>query len=72
MPQDHTWQHGPVAHQYSLIVGDHQALVWRQTTGGWVALISRDHTTVAHNFFKNLIEAQVWCESYLAQLQSKP
>ncbi len=72
MPQDRTWQRGPVAHQYSLTVGDHQALVWLQTTGGWVAMISRDHIVVQHNFFKNLVEAQIWCETRLAQIQAQP
>ncbi len=65
------WHAGSIAHQYSLVVSDHQALVWRQTTGGWVALISRDHMALEHNFFKNLVEAQIWCETRLTQLQTK-
>ncbi len=66
------WHRGPIAHQYSLIVGDHQALVWYQMTGDWAALISHDHTAIAHNLFKNAIEAQLWCEAYLAKIPTKP
>jgi hypothetical protein len=72
MPQAPTWQRSSTQQQYTLTIGDYQALVWRQTTGGWVAMISRDHTAVQHNFFKNLVEAQGWCEMCLAQLQAKP
>ncbi len=72
MSQDRTWQRGPVAHQYSLIVGDCQALVWQQPMGRWAALISRDQTAVTERYFKNLMEAQLWCEARLAQLQAKP
>ena len=70
MPQAPTWQRGSTQQQYTLTVGDYQALVWRQTTGGWVAMISREHKAVEHNFFKNLVEAQVWCEARLIQLQA--
>ncbi len=66
------WHRGRIVHQYSLTVGDHQALVWLQTTGDWTALISREHAAVAHNFFKNVIEAQLWCEAYLAKIPTKP
>ena len=66
------WHHGSKQQQYTLTIGDYQARVWRQTTGGWVAMISRDHTAVQHNFFKNLVEAQGWCEMCLAQLHVKP
>ncbi len=72
MPQASTWQRGSTQQQYTLTVGDYQALVWLQTTGDWTALISRDHTAVKHNFFKNVIEAQLWCEAYLAKIPTKP
>ncbi len=67
-----TWHRGSTQQQYTLTIGDYQALVWQQTTGGWVAMISRDHTAVQHNFFKNLVEAQAWCKACLIQLQAKP
>ncbi len=72
MPEDRTWHRSSTQHQYTLTAGDYQALVWWQTTGGWVAMISRDHIAVEHNFFKNLIEAQVWCEACLIQFKAKP
>jgi hypothetical protein len=71
MSQDRTWHRGPVAHQYTLIVGEWQALVWQQPMGRWAALISRDHTAVTERYFTNLMDAQMWCEARLAQLQAK-
>ena len=70
MPQERTWQRGPVAHQYSLTVGEWQARVWYQITGDWAALISRNHSAVDDHYFKNLMEAQLWCEDRLAELQA--
>jgi hypothetical protein len=72
MPQDRTWQRGSHQHQYTLTVGDYQALVWRQTTGDWAALISRDNVAVNNNTFRTLKDAQIWCETHLTELQSKP
>ena len=72
MPQERTWQPGPVAHQYSLTVGEWQALVWRRPMGRWAAFISRDHTAVTERYFKNLMDAQMWCEARLTELQTKP
>ncbi len=63
-----TWQRGPVAHQYSLTVGEWQARVWYQMIGGWAALISHKHSAVAERYFKTLMEAQLWCEEQLAQV----
>jgi hypothetical protein len=40
--------------------------------GGWAALISQNHSAVAERYFKNLMEAQLWCEEYLAQFHAKP
>ena len=67
-----TWHRGPVAHQYTLTVGDYQAQVWQQTTGDWAALISREHTAVNSHVFKTLKDAQIWCETHLTELQAQP
>jgi hypothetical protein len=71
MPQDPTWQRGS-GQQYTLTAGDYQALVWYLSTGEWAALISRNHTAVNNNLFPTRIDAQVWCEDRLAELQAKP
>jgi hypothetical protein len=71
MPQDHTWQRGSKLQQSTLSVGDYQALVWYQTTGEWAALIRRDHTAINSDLFATLIDAQVWCEDRLAELQAQ-
>ncbi len=51
------WQRGSNQQQYTLTSGICQALVWYQPAGEWTALISRNHTAINHNFFKNLMEA---------------
>jgi hypothetical protein len=71
MSQERTWQHGSIAHQYTLIVGHYQAQVWQQTTGDWAALISREHTAVNSHVFRSLIAAQGWCEEQFAMFQGK-
>lgn len=72
MPQDYTWLRGSKQRQYTLTVGLYQALVWYQTTGDWSALISRDNVAVTTNLFATLIDAQVWCETHLTELQAQP
>jgi hypothetical protein len=66
------WQRGSVQQQYTLTVGLYQALVWYQTTGVWAALISRENVAVNNHVFKTLMDAQIWCEDRLAELQAKP
>jgi hypothetical protein len=66
------WQGGSGQQQYTLTVGDYQALVWYQTTGDWSALISRDNVAVNNNTFNTLKDAQIWCETHLTELQAKP
>jgi hypothetical protein len=71
MPQAPTWQRGSTQQQYTLTVGEYQALVWQQTTGDWAALISRDNVAVNSHVFRTLKDAQVWCETHLTELQAK-
>jgi hypothetical protein len=71
MPQAHTWQHGSSPHQYTLLSGLCQALVWQQSGRDWGALISRDSTAVLQAYFGTRAEAQTWCEEHLAELQTK-
>jgi hypothetical protein len=64
------WQRDSGQQQYTLTLGICQAKVWYQPAGEWAALITQDQTPVSHNFFRNLMDAQMWCEARLAAMQS--
>jgi hypothetical protein len=61
------WQRGLSQQQYTLTCGTYQMQVWYQSAGEWGALISLDHTAISNNFFKTLMDAQIWCEERLAE-----
>ena len=48
--------------------GDYQAMIWRASTGAWIAMISRMYAAVAHTRCLLLTEAQAWCEAQFAEL----
>jgi hypothetical protein len=64
------WQRGPGHHQYTLTTGGYEAHVWYQPSGEWAALISRNDIPENCNFFKNVMDAQTWCETRLAEMQA--
>ena len=55
-------------HQYTVTQGTCQGLVWQHLRGDWAAIISRDGSTVSHDSFPTLEEAQAWCEAQLVAL----
>ena len=66
------WQRGSVSQQYMLTSGTWQGRVWYLPfSQEWTAVISQANVVVSYNFFKNLVEAQVWCEGRLAELRAQ-
>ena len=64
------WQPGSNHHHYTLVSDTCQARVWLGPERDWTALITCDNEAVNHHFFKNLMEAQLWCEERLSELHS--
>lgn len=66
------WLPGPSPQQYILTSGAYEGRVWYIPSQEWAAVITQANTVLNYNFFKNLVEAQIWCEERLAELQAKP
>ncbi len=65
------WLPGPASQQYILTSGAYEGRAWYLPfSGEWTAAISQANAILNDNFFKNLVEAQVWCEDRLAELQA--
>jgi hypothetical protein len=65
------WQRGPGQQQYTLTIGALEARVWYQPAGEWAALITQNRVAVSHNFFRNLMDAQLWCEARLTEMKNE-
>ena len=66
------WLPGPASQQYILTSGTCQGRVWYLPfSQEWTAVISQANVVVSYTFFKNLVEAQIWCEERLAELQAQ-
>jgi hypothetical protein len=42
-------------------------MVWRTSTGEWVAIVSQHHAAIAHERCTKLKDAQHWCEARIAE-----
>jgi hypothetical protein len=62
------WVTDTTGRRHTCRAGDYQAMIWRASTGEWIAMISRAHAAVAHTRCLGLTEAQAWCEAQLAEL----
>ncbi len=62
------WTCDATGHTYTRTRQGYQAMVWRASTGEWVAMISQNNITIAHERCGRLKDAQLWCEAHLAGL----
>ena len=64
-----TWTCDATGHTYTCTKQSYQALVWRTSTGEWVAMISQHNIAIAHERCSRLNDAKRWCEAQLAGLR---
>ena len=64
-----TWTRDATGRTYTATKQSYQALVWRTSTGEWVAMISQNNIAIAHERCSRLNDAKRWCEAQLAGLR---
>ena len=65
------WTKDATGDQYTLQMGDCQAIVRRATEGAWTTLIEREGIVTEHGSYKTIQEAQAWCLGRLAELAAE-
>ncbi len=61
------WTSDTAGRTYTATQQGYQALIWRTSTGEWVAMISQHHAAIAHERCTKLKDAQRWCEAQISE-----
>jgi hypothetical protein len=62
------WVTDTTGRRHTCRAGDYQAMIWRASTGEWIATIGQEHAAVAHTRCLLLNAAKAWCEAQLSAL----
>ena len=61
------WTSSGTGRTYTSTKQRYRAMVWRTSTGEWVAIVSQHHAAIAHERCTKLKDAQHWCEARIAE-----
>ncbi len=62
------WTSSGTGRTYTYTKQRYRAMVWSTSTGEWVAMISQNHSALAHERCRRLTDAQRWCAAQISTL----